>query len=446
MESCHKTSLGSGFMEKYLLPDIIYNILAYLNKDDSFHFINICKSVMKQKHYLYKKYIFNYGLLNNHNNQFIHHIQNMKSTKLIDFSGLTFNNLTTLYFYVNDEMTKTTFDFYLYNTLTNLPKTLLNLTINSDLLNLPLNALTNDPINLKILHVISNKFNQPINNLPSSLMELHIIAGNFNQSIDNLPTFLKNLHIDSDGFNQLLNSLPHTLEKLCIRSDEFNQSFNNLPISLNSIKLFIPNYCKEIDLLYLQKLRELQIYNDDGIPFYKLLKCLPINLKILKLKFDNIDYSLNNLPKTLKCLILNTYQFNQSLDALPKSLKKLIIISNTFNKSVSKLPENLTELQIASHNFDQSFSNLPHNLKILRIYSLNYNCPLNKLPHNLQILMLNCRNLKKSFSKLPTSLKIKIINDYYSYKNDTKHKYKGKFVVDNCDWFNDDWVHNDLNI
>ena len=418
-------------MEQYLLSDIIYNIISYLNKNDSFNFINICKSVMKHKYYLYKKYIFNCDALD-HNNEFMHYIETIHSTKLIDYGALKFNNLTTLKFDLSNFDIKP-IEVYLTTALNNLPKTLLTLSIEYDLFNLPLPIL---PLNLKALTIISNIFNQSINNLEDYIS-------------------LEYLHINSPAFNQSLKQLPITLIHLYICSSKFTESLCNLPVSLRSLHLFCHYYYKDMDFKHLSNLisfktynrlpllinpppnlTELQICNEFIASIPTLVNYLPNNLKILNLHLHFFNCQLNNLPQTLENIILISDYFNQSLYNLPNSLKHLIIISPAFNECVNNLPDSLLELQISSNSFNKSLTNLPKNLEILKIFSYNFNHSLDNLPLNLQTLILDCKSLRDHLPNQPINLKTVIINDYFSYWSGFHPEYKDPFIVNNCDWCN----------
>jgi len=404
MEPCHKI---------YFFEDIIYNILAYLDKNDSFNFINICKSVMKCKYYLYKKYVFNYNALTSIN-EFMHHIESIKSTQIIQFKELKFNNLIKLDFKLNN-LDKPILDDDFKIMLSNLPKTLLSFSIEYYQFNLPLSELIKDQINLKVLNISSDVFDYPLDNLPLGLENLHINSSHFDQSLTKLPITLQNLYIFSNKFKYPLDCLPKNLQSINLICCNHNTilDFKYLP---NLISLKINNESPSFTN-FPENLTELQISNNYIDSFSQLGNFFKINLKILRLSSVNFNDSLNNLPKTLESLILDSIQFNQSLNNLP-DLKLLVINGEMFDKSVNKLPETLIQLQISSGSFNKSLENLPKNLQILKIYSVEFNNKekeICNLPINLQILILHCNNLRNYVFNPQISLKTIQINDYNSH-------------------------------
>ena len=395
-----------NLQEKYLFADIVYSILSHLNKDDSFNFINICKSVIKHKYYLYKKYVFNHHAITP-TNKFMHHIESIKSTRIIDFGTIEFNNLTTFKLYLDSSYKKTSnSNINLQFAINNLPETLLKLIIHYDHLNMKLTAL---PMNLKTLDIFSTVFNQPLDNLPLFLENLHIVSGVFLQSLDKLPNNLQNLYINSSIFNYSLNNLPETLKALNLFCHTQNHQID-LKYLLNLISLRIDNK-SDVPHAFPDNLTELYISNNYIESFYKLGN-LPNALKILRISSTIFNNPLNNLPDTLECLILISDKFNQSLDNLP-NLRRLVICSRTFNKSVDKLPETLRELHISSRYFNQSLNNLPKKLEILRIFSNDFNKSINKLPNNLEILKLFSNDFNNDFNNtiynLPNNLQTLIL-------------------------------------
>jgi len=80
-----------------------------------------------------------------------------------------------------------------------------------------------------------NKFNRPVNQLPSTLKVL-IFGWKFNKSIDHcLPESLKKLTL-GNNFNQPINKLPKSLKRLQLGWC-FNQSVDELPKTLKSLTL-----------------------------------------------------------------------------------------------------------------------------------------------------------------------------------------------------------------
>jgi hypothetical protein len=77
-----------------------------------------------------------------------------------------------------------------------------------------------------------SRFNQRIDNLPSSITDL-TLGFYFNQNIDNLPHGIRDLTLGSN-FNQRLDNLPSSIINLTF-GQNFNQSIENLPHSINKI-------------------------------------------------------------------------------------------------------------------------------------------------------------------------------------------------------------------
>ncbi len=149
---------------------------------------------------------------------------------------------------------------------------------------------------------------------------------------------------------------------------------------------------------------------------------LPITLKLLNLKSNNIGVlpsflppsletlilddnpitELPNLPPTLKVLSCNNNRLSR-LPILPAGLKTLRISGNHRLEVLPDLPESL-EILKCSFNKLQSLPALPNNLKVL-VCEHNNLVELPKLPNNLVIL--DCQNnLIKKIPILPASLRI----------------------------------------
>lgn len=98
---------------------------------------------------------------------------------------------------------------------------------------------------LKVLKLITSKFNQPLDRLPSGLETLIIKSGLFNQPIENLPSSVRHLVLLCPNFKQPLDMLPHGLEYFaglhynCFLYPEsvYKGSLENLPSSLKHVML-----------------------------------------------------------------------------------------------------------------------------------------------------------------------------------------------------------------
>lgn len=251
-------------MEQYFQPDIISNILLYLNKDSSFYFLNIATFLQPIKRILYEKYMYSDHLIEN--NDIKKYIANIKISEIKYASE--YENLKSLAFYN-----------LFFNTI--FPKL---------------------PSKIESLLFYSQIFNQPIDNLPNTLTSLTIISSQFDQPINNLPLSLKSLTIKSDSFSQSFDQLPKTLQSLNVNCWIFKHQFDNLPETLQSLTI----KCNTFDF-----------------PLDKL----PKGLKVLDIySINGMSYPLDKLPNTLETLSLTGDVFikvNPDLNILPKSLKIL---------------------------------------------------------------------------------------------------------------------------
>jgi hypothetical protein len=124
--------------------------------------------------------------------------------------------------------------------LDNLPSSIIDLTLSHDF-NQHLNNLPSSIINL----TLGYNFNQPLDNLPSSLINL-TLGYDFNQPLDNLPSSVINLTLSSQ-FNQPLDNLPYSINKITFKSSwkediKFNLEIKKIPPNLITVDLSqIPN-------------------------------------------------------------------------------------------------------------------------------------------------------------------------------------------------------------
>ena len=139
-----------------------------------------------------------------------------------------------------------------------------------------------------------SKFNQKINNLPTSLTHLRF-GFYFNQKVNNLPQNLTHLTF-GNRFNQEVNNLPQNLRYLTF-GYYFNQFVDYLPSNIVEI-----TFCYEFN----QKIENLPIsiqkiifstHSDYNIE----LNCLPNFLEFLQLP-EKYDKKILNLPKELKTI------------------------------------------------------------------------------------------------------------------------------------------------
>jgi hypothetical protein len=136
--------------------------------------------------------------------------------------------------------------------------------------------------NLKVIKLLTLKFNQEISNLPLGLKILIIESGEFNQGIDNLPSSLKHLILLCPKFAAPLDNLPHGLEYFAglhfncfvYPGHFYRLELANLPSSIKSILLDKNLYDKHSTTIA-------NIYKDCNIEFYE--------------NFNNFEFIFKNL-------------------------------------------------------------------------------------------------------------------------------------------------------
>jgi hypothetical protein len=149
----------------------------------------------------------------------------------------------------------------------------------------------------------NERFNEPLNNLPSSLEWLSIYPYGFNQSLNNLPFNLKILVFCENriwnynhGYEHGLSNLPIGLEVLCLPENiRYDGTMTNDDVTLNNLPI---------------NLRYLSIPEHYEIPGNKICE-LPDSIEIIKwnsflsvIKFDSSKRLLDiRLPKSLKIII-----------------------------------------------------------------------------------------------------------------------------------------------
>lgn len=221
----------------------------------------------------------------------------------------------------------------------------------------------------------SEKFNNPIGNLPSKLKKI-VFGDDFNNKFE-LPEELEELHLGYK-FNQPVNNLPSKLKILSFDVfSKFNQLLDNLPLNLK--KLYI------------------------GEKFANSLDYLPSNIKTISFsEFSSFNSSIDNLPNGLKKISFNKH-FSQSINNLPDAIEELVLVSN-YNV-INKFPSSLKKLKI---NFDQ-----------IESINLLYDSSIEELiiMHDLKLPITDDEiNLKKF--KIPKSLKkLKIISYHFTKKS-----------------------------
>lgn len=173
------------------------------------------------------------------------------------------------------------------------------------------------PKSLKHL-TIDCYFNKSIYYLNFTSITHLVLSENFNQKIDNLPKTLTHLTL-GDCFDKSVNKLPESLTHLII-GDSFNNSVDKLPELLTHLTLGRNFNNQSVDSLP-KKLTHLTL----GDYFGQTVDNLPESLTYLSLG-SNFDQQVDHLPDGLKCLNLKrAYDFCHTIDSLPENLEELII-------------------------------------------------------------------------------------------------------------------------
>jgi hypothetical protein len=212
-------------------------------------------------------------------------------------------------------------------------------------------------------HIIfSQKFNQPLQNLPETLKILEFSTfSTFNYPIqkNNLPNNIKKIIIGNEFKNTL--DLPNSLEILEFKdNNQFNTTFR-LPPNLLELKLSY-NYNQLLE--FPNSLQTLILQNKNNQQ-----PNLPINLIHLKI---NNNYYLSKLPNTLKTLEIGD-DITEDINTFPSNLNKLILGDEKFNRRVYNLPDTLKILH-TGFNYNQPLQ-LPNELVELKL-GYSYEQPL----------------------------------------------------------------------
>ena len=245
-----------------------------------------------------------------------------------------------------------------------LPENFKNLIIDGDYL-IKKNIFNITSTNIQNL-TLGNSFNYPIDNLQSSLQSL-TLGSSFNYPVNNLPSSLKSLTL-GDSFNHPIDNLPLSLQSLTL-GDSFNHLIDNLPLSLQSLTLgdsfnhLIDNLPSSLESLTL------------GASFNNPIDNLPSRIKYLNLT-GCFNHPVDNLPISLIELVIAdtddaNSDFEQPIKCLPNNLRTLKIISDNFNHPISDiLPNKLIELELGN-SFNHPL-NLSSKIKKLKIHNNKY--------------------------------------------------------------------------
>jgi hypothetical protein len=341
-------------MEQYLNADIISHILDFLNKINSFNFLNIATFMKIYKPILFDKYVFDQDKCTKYQNRkYFRHIKCINiNIKMLNI----YENLISLS--INNRSFNVPIDFF--------PGTLKILEIKSTKFNQSLDHL---PINLNELSIISNEFNQPLNHLPVTLKRLEIEGNSFSHDLDNLPESLKLLYIKCYNFDNLIN-FPSNLNSFEMHSTNFDQQLN-FPKTLHFLYIFCANLNRQ--LIFPDDLKMLKFHYGCS----RNICQLPNNLEELDLYRVWGGFAIDKFPKSLETLTMNEcYVDGKLLSILPENLHSLYICHYQFNlvsHIFRNLPKKLTELTIyGNSNFRPLINDFPLTIKSLRINGKKY--------------------------------------------------------------------------
>lgn len=256
---------------------------------------------------------------------------------------------------IGSNITKLCFGYRFNKKLYNLPNSIKKLKLGFNEFYYKTNSirkLNNLSNSLEKLELICEHFNDDISQLPRKLLYLHINSNNFNQLVDNLPMHLKYLKINSPVFNKFLDLLPNYLEELhvsyCV------SPLNDLPLSLKKLIIdfsFIHSKDKN-KINYKHEFKNLPqslIYLKVSSSFESKINHLP--KKILSLDLNSLfNNEIDNLPSNLLQLKFGL-AFNQNIDNLPNTIKHLFLSTN-YNIHINKLPASLINIVFFMVSYD----------------------------------------------------------------------------------------------
>ena len=320
------------YMINSVCLDIIYCVLEYLDKNDSFN-LTLCDNIMAQYRFiLYKKYHFYYDRIT------VNNLQTKSLIEKLSIKNMIYNPLVIIDInnYIN----------------------LISLNIDCIIIS-NINAL---PKSLKILKIKSSLFNQLLDFLPNNLTELAIWGKKFNKSMDNLPVNLKKLNIRSNAFSQSLCKLPD-IEHLSIRCCNYNQTLDFLP---KTLKCFIYS-CKELYQTIDCLPESLEEFHLDCLFLSKPLYYLPANIKLLSIDTILLQINLKDLPYKLESLLIKVQTLREQIHTLPDNLKYLKIKTCTILHNI-KTPKKLDKLDIHTEFLP---TNIRENIYKKRILNCN---------------------------------------------------------------------------
>eukprot|EP00026_Physarum_polycephalum_P005425 Phypoly_transcript_05459.p1 GENE.Phypoly_transcript_05459~~Phypoly_transcript_05459.p1 ORF type:complete len:528 (+),score=40.98 Phypoly_transcript_05459:211-1794(+) len=234
-------------------------------------------------------------------------------------------------------------------------------------------------------------FNQSITDLPHSLISLSIYSEEFNQPLHKLPPLITSLCLVCPNC-QFPVQFPHLLEEISINLR--TSALPKLPLSTKLLEISGSFYkpiilSPQIEHVKLCRPIEIQNVPDSltSLALPRLSPTLPPSITHLSLGV-NIYFKFNDLvntfPSHLSHLSFGNY-FNQPVDHLPTSLVQ-VSFGKRFNQPVVHLPLSLKKI-IFGEQFNQKVDHLPPSLTYLA-FGGYFNQPIDHLPSTIQNLTL----------------------------------------------------------
>jgi hypothetical protein len=290
-----------------------------------------------------------------------------------------------------------------------------------DRFNIPVDNL---PSSLKVLE-FGSKFNQPIDRLPSSIIKIYMPENcMFDQPLCNLPTSLQRLELGIYSKHEIVN-LPPTLKYLTIHENAIKDLPKDL-IYLSIANISMMFIIKDMILLSLRYLfvRSYLMLNSVDV----FLKRFP-NLIVLKIPCQNYlskrDESDAKRPKLLN---VNFLTFNDELKNMKNhgSIKIVSFDNDIINNinDVSHYQKHMMRGQglnvlIFHDSFNKDINHIPDTVTYMR-FGLYFNSVIKRYPNSLRVLKFG-RFYDKEIKNLPPSLRTLKFLDHSVYSHDLRN-------------------------
>lgn len=331
-----------------------YLIINWKNKSNEICFINFIE--YKNKVYSFNKFYF--GLEKNEPNIIKKITQDKKTNTITKCNKISNNLISKIAFGYDKTFEKTFYLKYNYVIPDNIEVIENSITLNKKDVLLPSGLkliIFNNDFNKNIKYPnklfyikYGDKFNCPIDNLPSSV-EFLLLGNDFNQELNYLPSGIKYLRL-GENFKLGLDDLPNSIESLFLTDYVYN-SLNNLP---RNLKHFI-NMKNSEELENILILDILGTINSEK--FYKVLyktnyiynvgkyefECNYGKTNVCELKqylFENNTLKIINLPKKLKVLYLG-FHIKYHIDELPENIEflKIGFLDGLTKEKINNIPK-----------------------------------------------------------------------------------------------------------